>query len=101
MDPGETLFDADRVIVGGRRRRPRGLPRGGFILAVTNRRFIALAASRWLAHPGEVLTTWSYDEGYALASAPFGRVHLVLPDRSVVTLRPYGGRRISHLAAKR
>ncbi|HUR76391.1 MAG TPA: hypothetical protein VMZ22_00455 [Acidimicrobiales bacterium] len=104
LDDGEELVAAERVIAPGRRRRrPRDFPRGGFVFVVTNRRYIALEASRWLARPGPVIASWPFEAGYALgAGSPWtsGRVHLVLPDRSVVTLAPYGGRSLGHLLAR-
>ena len=99
LDPGETLLDADRVIAA-RRRSARQVPSVGFVLAVTDRRLVALKASPWLARPTSVLTSWDYDEGATLAAAPLGRLRLVLPDRTVVTLRPLGLRGVSHLARR-
>lgn len=101
LEDGETLRAADRVITTGRRRRPANMPRTGFVLVVTDRRLIALAASRWMARPRHLLESWRYEDGYKLAAGArwtFGRVHLVLPDRNVITLRPFGGRRLNHLA---
>jgi hypothetical protein len=91
LEPGETLFDAAGAIVGRRRRRGGPLPKGAFILAVTDRRLVAFAAAAWRLAPGDVITSWRYDDGARLGRAPLGRVRLVLPDRSVVTLSPFGG----------
>jgi hypothetical protein len=99
LEPGEELRGAERVIVAGlARRRRRDFPRSGFVLAVTDRRVISVAASRWLARPGLALASWRWEEGVALRASRLGRLHLVLPDRSVVTLRPFGLRSIAHLA---
>ncbi len=99
LEQGEQLVDADRVIATQRRRaRGTSVPRVGFVLVVTDRRLVALKASRGLARPGRVIADWTYDSGASLASAPLGRVRLVLPDRTVVTLRPYGPRSVAHLA---
>jgi hypothetical protein len=102
LDAGEELWGAERVMVAGRARRtaPHGLPRGGFVLVVTSRRVLALSASRWLARPGQVVAAWTYDEGIKLTpgSAVLDRLRMVMPDRSIVTLRPYGVRTIRHLA---
>jgi hypothetical protein len=97
LEPGETLRDADRVIAA-HRRSVRHVPRVGFVLAVTDRRLVALKASAWLARPERVVMSWAYDDGARLASAAMGRLRLVLPDRSVVTLRAFGLHRITHLA---
>ncbi len=98
LDAGEQLRDADRVIVTGRGKRSRAVPRRGFVLAVTDRRIVAFSASTWLARPGQVIAAWAYADGAALSRAPLGRVRLVLPDRSIVTLASYGLRSVSHLA---
>jgi hypothetical protein len=102
LDNGEELRAADRVIVRARRRRrPSDMPRAGFVLAVTDKRLIAFTGSRWLTRPQRVVASWPFVEGYKLAPASalsLGRVHLVLPDRSVVTLAPFGGRSLAHLA---
>ena len=103
LEDGETLRAAERVIATGRRRASRDVPKYGFVLVVTDRRLIALAASRWLARPGPVVESWPYAAGYKLAARSrwtFGRIHLLLPNRNVVTLRPYGGRRLNHLAVE-
>jgi hypothetical protein len=102
LEPGETLRDADRAMVVHRRRRAAAaLPRFGFVLVVTDRRFVVVRASRWLARPGAVIASWPFDEGYTLGpgSRLLGRVHLVLPDHAVITLRPFGGRSLAHLVA--
>ena len=99
LEPDEALHNADRVIAA-RRRSARQVPPVGFVLAVTDRRLVALKASTWLARPVAVLTSWDYDEGATLAAAPLGRLRLVLPDRSIVTLRPLGLRSVSHLARR-
>ena len=102
LEPGEELRGAERVILGARdRRKQRNLPRSGFVLVVTDERVIAAEASFWLARPGLVIASWRYDEGAKLAPAGvwlWGRLRLLLPDRSVITLRPYGLRAIAHLA---
>ncbi len=99
LDDDERLVDADRVIAS-RRRSVRHVPRVGFVLAVTDRRLVALKASPLLARPQHVLASWTYDEGAALSPARLGRVQLVLPDRYVVTLRPFGPRSVTHLARR-
>jgi hypothetical protein len=99
LDPGESLVVAAGVIATGRRRRrSSGVPTRGFILAVTDRRLVALRASTWRARPGEVLDAWTFDEGAVLARGMFGRIRLVLPDRSVITLAPFGTWSVRHLA---
>ncbi len=98
LGPGEQLLDADRVRVSRPRRSPRSLPRGGFILGVTDRRIAMWTASTWLARPEALAISWSYDEGIVLARAPLGRLRLLLPDRTIVTLNSYGSWSIRHLA---
>ena len=98
LEDGETLLDADRVTVSRRRRVPRALPQRAFILGVTERRIVAWRASTWLARPLEIAASWNHSEGVALSSAPLGRLHFLLPDRTIITLRPYGGRNIKRLA---
>lgn len=90
---------AERVIATGRRRLGGSVvPRTGFVLAVTDGALVALRASPWLARPGAPIATWELDAGARVARSRLGRLHLVLPDRTVVTLRPYGFGRIAHLA---
>ena len=92
LEPGETLRAWAGAIASRRRRRGRDVPSRGFVLVVTDRRLIAVGASTWLARPtGIVLTSWAYDDGATLSPARFGRARLVLPDRTVVTLAPFGG----------
>lgn len=99
LEPGETLLDADRVLPRRRTQSTR-VPRAGFVLVVTDRRFVAVSATTWLARPRAVVTSWAYDDGATLTPAGLGRVRLVLPDRSIVTLRPYGPRSVTHLARR-
>lgn len=99
LEPGEELRDAERVLAL-RRRSVTQVPRVGFVLAVTDRRLVALKASPLLARPQRVITSWTYADGATLAPAALGRLRLVLPDRTVVTLRPYGPRSVSHLARR-
>jgi hypothetical protein len=98
LEPGENLRDAAGAIVGRRRRRGGRLPKGAFILAVTDQRLVAFATTAWRLEPGDVVTCWRYDDGARLGRAPFGRLRLVLPDRSVVTLAPFGGWSLGRLA---
>ncbi|HVV36087.1 MAG TPA: hypothetical protein VHC63_05740 [Acidimicrobiales bacterium] len=99
LEPGERLMAAAGAIVNRRRRRGGALPHGAFVLAVTDRRLVAFAGSPWRVHPGALLASWAYDEGARLVAAPLGRARLVLPDRSVVTLGPYGRWSLRPLAA--
>jgi hypothetical protein len=99
LEPGEKFVAAAGAIVTRRRRRAGGLPRRGFVLAATDRRLIAFAASTWRAAPGEILASWSYDEGARLVPAALGRARLVLPDRSIVLLSPFGGWSLRPLGA--
>jgi hypothetical protein len=99
LEPGETLVAAGGAIVSRRRHRVHGLPRKGFVLAVTDRRIVAFTASTWRATPGVLITSWSFDEGARLVPAALGRARLVLPDRSVVSLSPFGGWSLRPLAA--
>jgi hypothetical protein len=98
LEPGETLVAAAGAIVARRRRRASGLPRRGFILAVTDKRLVAFEASTWRVTPLNIITSWSFDDGVRLVPAPLGRARLLLPDRSVVTLAPYGGWTLRRLA---
>jgi hypothetical protein len=99
LEPGESLRAAAGAIVSRRRRRRDALPRRGFVLAVTDRRLVVFTASTWRATPGEVVTSWTYDEGARLVPAALGRARLVLPDRSIVMLSPFGGWSLRPLAA--
>jgi hypothetical protein len=101
LAPGELLLDADRVQVTSLRRVPRVLPGRSFILGVTNRRIVVWNASTWLARPRSFATAWPFEEGVALSNAPLGRLHLLLPDRTIVTLRSYGSWSIRHLGRAR
>ncbi len=98
LEDGETLHGAERVVAAKRRRPDRRLPRGGFVIGVTDRRIVIWRSSTWLSRPLDVVRSWSLHEGVTLSAAPLGRLHLLLPDRSVVTLRSFGGRSIRPLA---
>jgi hypothetical protein len=98
LESGELLIDAAGAIVSRRRRRGGYLPKGAFILAVTDRRVVLFAATAWRLNPGIVITSWSFDDGVRLVRAPFGRLRVVLPDRSVLTLAPFGGWSLMRLA---
>jgi len=87
LESGEVLLAADRAVAPRRRRATRALPRSGFVIGITNHRILIWRGSTWLTR-----------DGAALGAAPLGRVHLLLPDRTVVSLRPYGGRTLRHLA---
>jgi hypothetical protein len=99
LEPGESLLAAAGAIVSRRRRRSGVLPRKGFVLAVTDRRLVVFAASTWRVEPGEIIASWTKHEGARLVPAALGRARLVLPDRSVVTLAPFGGWSLRRLAA--
>ncbi|MBA2355797.1 MAG: hypothetical protein H0V80_14160 [Acidobacteria bacterium] len=98
LEHDETLRGAERVMATNRRRASRSLPRGGFVIGVTDRRIVIWRSSTWLSRPLDVATSWTFHEGVALAAAPLGRLRLLLPDRSIVTLRRFGGRSLRHLA---
>ena len=100
LEPGEQLRDADRVRVSRPRRIPRPLPPGGFILGVTDRRLVVWNATTWLTRPLDIATSWYHEEGVALSRGTLGRLHLLLPDRTIVTLRAYGSWSVRHLAPK-
>jgi len=67
------------------------------VIGVTDQRVLIWRASTWLARPLNVVTSWSFNDGVTVAAAPLGRLRLLLPDRSIVTLRPYGGRSLHDL----
>lgn len=97
---GQPVLAAERVIKSARRRGHQHVPATGFILAVTATELVALRASPFLSRPRHVFARWRFDEGTTLVAAPLGRLRLVMPDRSVITLRPYGTRSVTHLAER-
>ena len=128
LDPGETLCAADRVLLAattviavgrpverGRAVRRRGrsralrtarargidLPSGAFILARTDRRLLVWRATPWLARPAALAMAMGRDRVVSVRSVGrFGlaRLAVLLDDGTLLTLRPYGGRRLDHLA---
>jgi len=77
------------------------LPRSAFVLAVTDRRLLVWRATTLLARPGAFATSIPRHRVVSLsASGRFGfaRLRLLLDDGTLFLLRPYGGRRLEHLA---
>jgi len=84
------------------RQRNVDLPARGFVLAITDRRVLVWRATTWLARPAEVVLSWprarvvSVRAGRRVGTS---RLHVLLDDGTLLVLRPYGSRRIDHLAA--
>jgi hypothetical protein len=128
LDEGEVLLDADRTLLarvdsvsleagsagtltklgtrrGGAalraaRKREVDLPGRGFVLAVTDRRIVVWRATPWLARPEDVALSWPRARVVSVRSGRrmVSRLSVLLDDGTLLVLRPYGGRRIDHLA---
>lgn len=83
--------------------RARGvdLPKTTFVLGLTSERLVVWRATTWLARPaGAVLSLPRGRVVSIRATGRFGRSRLrvLLEDGTLLVLRPYGGRRLDHLA---
>jgi hypothetical protein len=103
--PGQTERLGGRrggAAVRAARKRGVNLPGRGFVLVVTDRRVVVLTSSTWLARPVAEATAFPRTRVVSIvAGARVGpsRVRVLLDDGTLLVLRPYGGRRIDHLAA--